>query len=277
MSSDIVLHGDFDLAKTNPIEALQKAQTVVQWMAEKCKGPAYISMIQGRQYPKVDWWTTVGMSLGLFPVEVSNDRIRDQEDICYLAVVEVRHGDQLVTRASAICSSKEEPWADRDEHAIRSMAATRATGKAFRIGLSGLAVLAGLEPTPAEEMPAAMVNKNEHWCEAHQTNWFKRGKMRNFAHPIGDSKEWCGEPSEKRGPVVVQFEKEDVGPSPTEATPSAPAVRALTEAQLRAQIEAEGIPWQKFEIQVLGCTWATFIKRTGSSKALALSMWGTWK
>ena len=33
------------------------------------------------------------------------------------------------------------------------MAATRATGKAFRLGLSGLAVLAGLEGTNAEEMP----------------------------------------------------------------------------------------------------------------------------
>ena len=40
-------------------------------------------------------------------------------------------------------------------------------------------------------------DKTQHWCDVHQTNWFKRGKMRNFAHPIEDTKEWCNEPSTK--------------------------------------------------------------------------------
>ena len=35
----------------------------------------------------------------------------------------------------------------------------------------------------------------EHWCSAHQTEWFKRGKMKTYAHLIkgADPVEWCNE------------------------------------------------------------------------------------
>jgi hypothetical protein len=44
-------------------------------------------------------------------------------------------------------------WAKRPTYARRSMAITRATGKAFRLGFSWVITLAGYNPTPAEEMP----------------------------------------------------------------------------------------------------------------------------
>lgn len=39
----------------------------------------------------------------------------------------------------------------------------------------------------------------EHWCKEHQTVWFKKGKMKGYAHPIKDesgedTSEWCNEP-----------------------------------------------------------------------------------
>lgn len=39
----------------------------------------------------------------------------------------------------------------------------------------------------------------EHWCKEHQTVWFKKGKMKGYAHPIMDengepTSEWCNEP-----------------------------------------------------------------------------------
>jgi hypothetical protein len=140
---------------SDPIEALSEASRVVQYMVQHCKGAEYIASIQGRNYPKVEWWTTAGMGLSLFPREEKNTRIvrDDPNEIIYEAVVAVYRGDQLITRASAIVSSNEKSWRNRDEYAIKSMATTRATGKAYRIGLSGLAVMAGLEATPAEEVP----------------------------------------------------------------------------------------------------------------------------
>jgi len=140
---------------SDPIEALSEASRVVKYMVQHCKGAEYIASIQGRNYPKVEWWTTAGMGLSLFPREEKNTRIvrDDPSEIIYEAVVAVYRGDQLITRASAIVSSNEKSWRNRDEYAIKSMATTRATGKAYRIGLSGLAVMAGLEATPAEEVP----------------------------------------------------------------------------------------------------------------------------
>jgi len=144
----------------NPVEALQTAQKLVGYMQQQCTGPAYISNIQGRQYPKVEWWTTAGASLQLFPVEESCRRIdRRDGSYGYEAKIGVYRSGQLVTRGSAICMNSENNWGNRDEYAVRSMAITRATAKAYRIGLSFLAVLAGLEPTPSEEVPPQGFNK----------------------------------------------------------------------------------------------------------------------
>lgn len=35
--------------------------------------------------------------------------------------------------------------------------------------------------------------KTEHYCQEHGVNFFKRGKMKGYAHPIGDTGEWCNE------------------------------------------------------------------------------------
>lgn len=149
-----VQEGRFDLADVeDPTAGLEQARKLVTYMADKCQGAEYIASIQGKKYPKVDWWTTVGGGLGLFPREESCEKLNRPGETAYEATVGVYNGDQLVTRASAICSSEERTWSGRDEYAIRSMAITRATGKAYRIGLSFLPVMAGLEPTPAEEMP----------------------------------------------------------------------------------------------------------------------------
>lgn len=35
------------------------------------------------------------------------------------------------------------------------------------------------------------------WCPLHDTEWFKRGKMRSFAHPIEDKDNlWCPQPTD---------------------------------------------------------------------------------
>lgn len=145
--------GSFDLARTDGVAALKHAEVMIQYLAQKCKGPQFISIIQGRKYPRVEWWTTVGAGLGLFPQEESCVKLDRESEIIYEATVGVYRGEQRVSRGSAICSSKEKTWKSRDEYAVRSMALTRATGKAYRMAFSFLAVMAGLEPTPAEEMP----------------------------------------------------------------------------------------------------------------------------
>jgi len=54
---------------------------------------------------------------------------------------------------------------------------------------------------PSEETQESQSSSKEHWCEKHQTNFFKKGKMKSYAHPIDGSKDadgrsvWCYENS----------------------------------------------------------------------------------
>ena len=88
--------------------------------------------------------------LGVLPREREVEKIDDG----YKAYVElVRTSDgAIIGGASAICTRDERNWSNRDDYAVRSMAVTRATGKAFRLGFSWIMKLAGYEATPAEEM-----------------------------------------------------------------------------------------------------------------------------
>lgn len=65
----------------------------------------------------------------------------------------------------------------------------------------------------------------EHWCKEHQTTWFKKGKMKNYAHPILDEDgeptgKWCNEPEAKADAKAKAFE------------PSSGSTNASIEAQV---------------------------------------------
>lgn len=213
----------FDMGAIDPVRALEKAQEVVTFMTAKCTGKQYIAIIGDRKYPRVEWWTTAGMALGLFPYEISNEAIDLDGYRAYLAIYEVRHGGQTVTRASAICARSEEKWADRDEYALRSMAATRAVGKAYRIGLAGLAVMAGLEPTPAEEIGEGEQPAPYGTCPDHGVQYFQSGKMRSPAHKL-DGGGWCDKPKDRT--VEGTAKAAATAPAKPAPTPVAPAPTA---------------------------------------------------
>lgn len=57
---------------------------------------------------------------------------------------------------------------------------------------------------PAAPKPAAPDPTGEHYCPIHKTEWFKRGKMQRFAHPIGDTGKWCNEDDAKVNAHVAE-------------------------------------------------------------------------
>ena len=109
------------------------------------------STIQGKDYVKVEGWSTLGCMLGITPREIS---VVEHEDGSYEAVVELysNRTGAVVGRGSALCGKDEKRWGSAERYARRSMAITRATGKAYRLGFSWIMTLAGYEPTPMEEM-----------------------------------------------------------------------------------------------------------------------------
>jgi len=59
------------------------------------------------------------------------------------------------------------------------------------------------ESKPKKESPVVAAAKEqgavpkEHWCEEHKCEFFMKGKMKSFAHPIGDTGKWCHEHKEE--------------------------------------------------------------------------------
>lgn len=107
--------------------------------------------LRGQSHVKCEGWTTLGALLGVYPQESA---VVVHDDGSVTATVELRTLDgKIISRGSGYVGMDEKLWAGRHLYARRSMAITRATGKAFRLGFSWVITLAGYNPTPAEEMP----------------------------------------------------------------------------------------------------------------------------
>jgi len=110
-------------------------------------------VLGGKQYLYFEDWQTLGKFYGLTAKIVSSEEIReDGKLIGFLAYAVVLANDIEVSAADAECTYDEPNWGKKPRFQLRSMAQTRACAKALRNCLGWVAVLAGYEPTPAEEM-----------------------------------------------------------------------------------------------------------------------------
>jgi len=139
------------LAVTRPSDMIVRASEIATVLAGVVKDRKLSRNISGREYVYVEGWATMGAMIGVLPREVS---VTEHDNGDFEAVVElIRVNDgAVVGQGSAIVGYEETTWAKRPRYAKRSMAITRATGKAYRLGFSWIMALAGYAPTPAEEM-----------------------------------------------------------------------------------------------------------------------------
>lgn len=108
--------------------------------------------LSGRKYVKIEGWTTLGTMLGVLPQE---EWTKELEDGSYEAKVQLvnQSTGMVVGSATSYCGMDEKRWGKAEKYARRSMAVTRATGKAYRITFGWIIALAGFEATPSDEMP----------------------------------------------------------------------------------------------------------------------------
>ena len=136
----------------DPGEILDRTAGIATHHAKVVKQQRLSVRISGRDHVLVEGWTTLGALVGVFPVTAWTRPLPDGDG--WEARVEARTLDgRVVGAAEAMCSRQEKTWKTRDEFALRSMAATRATSKALRGPLGFIVSLAGFAATPAEEMP----------------------------------------------------------------------------------------------------------------------------
>jgi len=156
------------LAVKGPAEVVSRASEIATALAKVIKDKRLAVPISGKDYVRVEGWTTLGTMLGVVPREVRADRLEDGSYEAEVELVRVSDG-MVVGRGSAICGMDEKRWSNADAYARRSMAITRAAGKAYRLAFSWIMVLAGYESTPAEEMPDVVeghATPLEDWANA---------------------------------------------------------------------------------------------------------------
>jgi hypothetical protein len=221
-----------------PDIVLENARTAARALADVISNKKKPVIMNGEQYLEFEDWQTAGQFYGYtvktgeaIPVEV--DGVKGAKACADL--IDIKTGLYL-GGAEAYCMRDEEHWNTRPKYEwqgegdnrkrikvgdeivpwfqLASMAQTRAGAKAFRNRLAWVVVLAGYRPTPAEEMSESTVSeavkerrtidKTSHYCPIHNVNFFKKGRMKGYAHPIEGTDEWCNEDT-------IQKETEKVG------------------------------------------------------------------
>jgi hypothetical protein len=148
----VLVHDDVMLGAipTKPQEIVARASAIATELGKIIDTKKLFKQIKEKKYVFVEGWNTLGAMLGILPVE---NRVLPIEGGWEAYVDLIRASDGMkIGGSSAICTRKESHWASAADYAVRSMAITRATGKAFRLGFSWIMQLAGYEPTPGEEV-----------------------------------------------------------------------------------------------------------------------------
>lgn len=152
------------------------------------------SNIGGREYVTVEGWNALGAMLGVTPREVGVREV-DGDYEADVELIRVSDG-AVIGRATAIVGSDEKTWASRPRYARRSMAVTRATGKAFRLALSWIVKLAGFEVTLAEEMPDELPVKSRFGDNGTTDKRLKTEALYNALAQEAAAHEIVAEPAE---------------------------------------------------------------------------------
>lgn len=183
------------------VAAATEQADVLMAVVEKQK---LFTMIGGKKHLHAEAWETIAAfnRCGLVPEWIRPVVDKDGDEIGMEAKINIVSDDTSAIVGGGImsCGYDEFPCRGKEGMAKRkaamSAAQTWAAAKACRIKWARIAVMAGYSGTPAAEMTteAPQDDDSGHWCQAHGTAWFKRGRMRGYAHPIGDSKEWCDQP-----------------------------------------------------------------------------------
>lgn len=132
-------------------EVVVVAQQIADTLSDIIRKQHLYTQIGKKEHVHNEGWVACLAMIGLVPRE---EEVKHDGRGSYMATVGFyRQSDNVcVTRASAICGIDEPEWAKRPKFARRSMAITRASGKAARLAYAWIMVLAGYSPTPFEEM-----------------------------------------------------------------------------------------------------------------------------
>lgn len=168
---DIQPHQNQGLALAgDPAQNLEAGRKAAKALMDFAAQGGALIKLQGKSYLKAEGWLFLARAFGL-TVRIAEVKKVVDDPLSFQATAEVLDQQgQVVGSGIAFCGADEKAWRNRPVYALASMAQTRATSKALRGILSWVAVLAGCEPTPSEEViDATWMNAPQQPRQGHQT------------------------------------------------------------------------------------------------------------
>lgn len=145
-----------ELAVTKPAE-LYRTSTDVAGLCKEFVVNSAIN-IQGRKFVKVEGWQSIAAAHGcIAEIEyVKETNVQGINGIEACALLRRMSDGAVISRANGFVGQDEKNWPDRAVYARYAMAQTRATSRVCRNAFAYVVVMmnAGLETTPAEEVPS---------------------------------------------------------------------------------------------------------------------------
>jgi hypothetical protein len=148
--------------RVNPAEIERQARKTVAALkrfVRKIPEVIYVDAGSGNKHPRIEAWQFVAACNGHSAIVSSTEEVISDkgEELGFIAVAhELNAAGRVVSGAEAACMRSETDWAVAPSYQLRSMAQTRACGKAHRNIFAYIMVWAGFCGTPAEEMPGAV-------------------------------------------------------------------------------------------------------------------------
>jgi hypothetical protein len=143
-------------SELTPQQQVDRGAEMARVLQGVVKKSGLAKRLGNKEYLQYEAWQTIGR---FFNCTAQTEWTRQMDDgIGWEAKVNIVNGDgRIIASAESMCARDEKSWKDRPEYALRSMAQTRAGGKAFRQAFAWIAVLGGYAATPAEEMDSVDV------------------------------------------------------------------------------------------------------------------------
>jgi hypothetical protein len=151
MSTDIIPIDCYQLSRTADTTALAVE------LAGFIKDNGLSTNIQNKEFVQVEGWQYAGSRLGIVPITRWTKDLTCEEGGKIIIRFEVRvelfdlRSQQVIGAGEAECDNTESGKKFYARYAIKSMAQTRAVGKAYRNCLAWIIKAAGYNPTPSEE------------------------------------------------------------------------------------------------------------------------------
>jgi hypothetical protein len=198
------------LAIANPKQMVAFYTEIANELSAVVESKGLYTVIQGKKFLQAEAWETIIALDGANPIIEYCVPIRDGDELLgWEAKARIEKNGEIQATGIMVCGVDDFPCRGKTGLAMwragMSSAQTWAMAKAGRQKYAWVVTLAGYAPTPADEMTeftptsqqprrrqSTPASDSNLMCPVHNIEFFKRGKMKNFAHK-NDDDTWCNQ------------------------------------------------------------------------------------